>query len=202
MDRDMTAQTSKQQWDAHARWDWRREEREHMHELSATDLNLRHKLWDCYGRGKKQRLSVVWFQSPFKHFNAPGIQLKDAIIFFTTHATSPLFSPYNCTSTSYFIDVAGGRTCGYPVASQLTWAKRIFGMYTLIRHRSHFQAFKHKIHQQTATLKHPSSMSNYLFLFFLFFFAQNNSLLLRNSGKQHLTESGSIHSTSVFLSGK
>lgn len=126
--------------------------------------------WDCYGRGKKQRLSVVWFQSPFKHFNAPGIQLKDAIIFFTTHATSPLFSPYNCTSTSYFIDVAGGRTCGYPVASQLTWAKRIFGMYTLIRHRSHFQAFKHKIHQQTATLKHPFSMSNYLFFYFFYFF--------------------------------
>lgn len=32
MDWDMTVQTSKQPWDAHARKDLRREEREHMHE--------------------------------------------------------------------------------------------------------------------------------------------------------------------------
>lgn len=40
----------------------------------------------CYRRGKKQRL--VWFLSPCKHSGAPGIQLKDAIIFF--HITSHL----------------------------------------------------------------------------------------------------------------
>lgn len=34
----MTAQTSKQQWDAHARRDLRREEREHMHELRRNTM--------------------------------------------------------------------------------------------------------------------------------------------------------------------
>lgn len=41
---------------------------------------------------KKQRLSVISFQSPFEHFNAPGIQSKDAIMCLTTSPTSSLFS--------------------------------------------------------------------------------------------------------------
>lgn len=70
---------------------------------------------------KEQRLGLDWFQSPFKHFSPPGIQLKDAIIFFyTAHATFPLFSPNNSPSISYFIDVAGRQMRGYPVAPQPT----------------------------------------------------------------------------------
>lgn len=81
-------------------------------ETRRMGLNLLHKLLDnhipkcfalVYERGRKQRLRGGFDSNRlFKHFNAPGIQLEDAIIFFTTQPTSPLFSPYNCTSSTYF----------------------------------------------------------------------------------------------------
>lgn len=63
---------------------------------------------------EETKAEQLWFQLPFKHFSAPGIQLKMAIIFFTKEATSPLFSPGTAAPMSSGLDPS------YPAVSQLT----------------------------------------------------------------------------------
>lgn len=68
---------------------------------------------------EETKAEQLWFQLPFKHFSAPGIQLKMAIIFFTKEATSPLFSPGTAAPVSSGLDPS------YPAVSQLTQIRNI-----------------------------------------------------------------------------